>query len=426
MRVTKRIILFTIMLLISQTSLNIPVSHSETETKITINYPSRYQQVLNTDTIYVEGQMTPNPPNTELQIIAMTPEDWNTRYDYSVIPAEDGSFNHTLFEDQVIIVGQWTITVQYLGDDPEYSVSVASVAIDVELDTNIEPPSEHSTDKKECYFKLTAGAVECETSIRLESVYLLEKGTELPISYAEVEIHLNKPGGGIYTANVVTDSEGDLSFSYSTLIDGTWEILLFFGGSDQYKPAELSIKCTRKGPCIIATAAYCSMMHPDVKQMRSLRDDKVGSSFTGNNFVNLFLIWYYSWSPRVACIISGSGLLRGVFRVLLIPLVYSMRVAEIMYDVFAVMPELASCVSVLTAAALCGVFYVGPLFIVLSRLGLVYSVNRRSLAVYSLFLVVLVVWGSLIGSVLLNTAGFGSLAVLITMSTGYMVSKKLG
>jgi hypothetical protein len=164
-------------------------------------------------------------------------------------------------------------------------------------------------------------------------------------------------------------------------------------------------------------------MHPDVLQMRSFRDNKVSSSFTGENFVNIFLLWYYSWSPPVARIISGSNLLRGIFRIILTPLVYTMRLSETMYDLFATIPELAACVSVSTAAALCGVFYIAPMFIVLNRIGVRLSLNRRSVLLLGLFMLFLSIYGSLVGSIFVNVVGFTSFAVLVTVTTGFKLSK---
>jgi hypothetical protein len=160
-----------------------------------------------------------------------------------------------------------------------------------------------------------------------------------------------------------------------------------------------------------------------VKGMRSFRDYKVRSSFIGNNFVNVFLAWYYSWSPQIAKIISTNEVIRGIFRVLLRPLMYSMRLSEAMFDLFSFMPELASSISILTAAALCGVFYITPLFVFLNRIGLKLALLEINLHTVWLFSLVLTTLGSVFKSIIINTIGFGVLAILVTFSIGLSSSQ---
>ena len=47
----------------------------------------------------------------------------------------------------------------------------------------------------------------------------------------------------------------------------------------------------------------------------------IGSTPTGKVLVNAWNGFYYLWSPPTAAAIAGSEVLRGVFRVLLLPLV---------------------------------------------------------------------------------------------------------
>jgi hypothetical protein len=110
---------------------------------------------------------------------------------------------------------------------------------------------------------------------------------------------------------------------------------------------ESSIGIVRHLKCIIVTDAFGSEMDPDVLQIRSFRDIKVMSTFTGKNFVQLFHLWYYIWSPPAAEIISGNEALRGFMRILLTPLVYTMRASEKVYDSLYWAPEIASMISIL-------------------------------------------------------------------------------
>jgi hypothetical protein len=69
--------------------------------------------------------------------------------------------------------------------------------------------------------------------------------------------------------------------------------------------------------CFIATAAYGSYLHPQVRLLRQFRDEYLMTSAPGRAFVAL----YYRYSPPLADFIAGHPLLRAVTRLLLTPFV---------------------------------------------------------------------------------------------------------
>jgi len=130
--------------------------------------------------------------------------------------------------------------------------------------------------------------------------------------------------------------------------------------------------------CVIATATYGSSMAPEVAYMRYVRDRLVGSTRTGRMFVDGFNAFYYSWSPSLARIIAASEILRGAFRVLLLPLVAVIYVAALMFTVARIItasPDVASASAFLCAACMTLVTY--GAFPVLSVAQLIKGIRRK-------------------------------------------------
>ncbi|MEI6214791.1 MAG: MXAN_6640 family putative metalloprotease [Desulfuromonadales bacterium] len=74
------------------------------------------------------------------------------------------------------------------------------------------------------------------------------------------------------------------------------------------------------GGCFIATAAFGSYLHPQVKLLREFRDRHLVTNRPGRAFVSL----YYRLSPPLAEIISRHEILRVAARLLLTPLLFAL------------------------------------------------------------------------------------------------------
>lgn len=151
---------------------------------------------------------------------------------------------------------------------------------------------------------------------------------------------------------VVTDSSGSRAEAGNTatihLLDDT---------SVEVKAAE-KVR-NPGGVCIIATATYGGPMAPEVVFMRSVRDDMIGSNNMGKVLVYGWNRFYYSWSPPVANAISGSGFLRAMFSIALLPLVGTVHIVAYQYGLLApISPTVASVTGFLTAAVLSIAIYI--------------------------------------------------------------------
>ena len=85
--------------------------------------------------------------------------------------------------------------------------------------------------------------------------------------------------------------------------------------------------------------------------------------------MSAFNAWYYSWAPAIANLEASSDLLRSAVRVLILPLLGALFVANGMFDLMRpVNPELAVVFAGFIASSLVGVVYLTPLALVGRRL----------------------------------------------------------
>ena len=122
------------------------------------------------------------------------------------------------------------------------------------------------------------------------------------------------------------------------------------------------------GGCVIATATYGSELAPEVCFLREFRDKIVLRTFLGSCFMKAFNAWYYSFSPKLASLISRSLLLRGFMRFLLYPLIGIMHVSALTYQTFSFNQEFGVLIAGFVASFLIGITYLSPLLLLLLKL----------------------------------------------------------
>jgi len=121
-----------------------------------------------------------------------------------------------------------------------------------------------------------------------------------------------------------------------------------------------------KSCCYIATAAYGSALSPEVQLLRNFRDRDVLQTFAGSNFMRVFNMVYYSFSPQVAHTISASENLRTMMRYVLYPLIGILWATQQIYSAFAFSPEGAVVIAGLFAGSLIGLVYASPVILGIS------------------------------------------------------------
>ncbi len=130
------------------------------------------------------------------------------------------------------------------------------------------------------------------------------------------------------------------------------------------------------GKCVIASATYGSELAPEVQLLRMFRDQFLLKTFTGSAFMKVFNVFYYSFSPTVAELVSNNPAAGELMRRVLYPLIGILGISSQTYFFFGGSGELAVLIAGLSATFLIGFVYFSPLIMLFS-----YGVGRRRMLV---------------------------------------------
>jgi len=197
------------------------------------------------------------------------------------------------------------------------------------------------------------------------------KGEEIIISGALspavkefVTLTLYKPDKTTMDKTILSTVDGLFNYTFSPDIVGSWTVKASWTGDLEHEGAVSSTKSftvEEKKPCIIATTTYGSELEPEVQFLRSFRDNVVLSTSAGSQFMAIFNVWYYSFSPAVATFIADHPMAKEVMRIILYPLIGILHLSLITYSAFSFSSEFGVIMAGLVASFLIGAVYFSPL-----------------------------------------------------------------
>jgi hypothetical protein len=162
--------------------------------------------------------------------------------------------------------------------------------------------------------------------------------------------------------NATADLDFYASYETNTQVLLSGEVWATVGGL-QWEVAYTDLQSTNllsaigSSRCLIATATYGSDLAPPVQFLRDFRDQEVEKTFAGSNFMAVFNLWYYSFSPAIAQAIYASPRLRNAMQVLLYPLIIILEMSATIFTAFRSQSELAALLTGLAASAMIAIAY---------------------------------------------------------------------
>jgi len=229
--------LLCLFLLILNLNQHIPNSYSTcTETSITIDYPSSYQEFHSNQQIQLQGKLTSGPPNPPLEIVIVNTQNWDT-YLYRFNADIEGNFDFTLFQNiDEPSPGQWKASISFR-EDLEYCVSTDNVLIVVTNDSQAEPPS--NLDSNIDAISYYSEPIYVGTEVRNE-VSLTDPSDGSPIVGETVWLTITRPNLSWYETSDTTDSEGQVEFIVELDMLGFTTLTSYWSGNSDYNAYEYS------------------------------------------------------------------------------------------------------------------------------------------------------------------------------------------
>ncbi|MEM2339134.1 MAG: CFI-box-CTERM domain-containing protein [Nitrososphaerales archaeon] len=218
-------------------------------------------------------------------------------------------------------------------------------------------------------------------------------------------------------AEVILKSDGSFLYQWTPSKAGRYEIRILWQGDNIRDATTSSIQTitVEEKRCIIATAAYGSELNPHVQFLREFRENIVLKTFAGNQFMNIFDAWYYSFSPSIATLISTNTYMKAIVRGLLYPLIGILYLGVITTTALNFNIELSIIITGIMVSALIGFVYftpiiIVPLYVVKKRKILTISYKSKILLIPWVISITIVFLGEMTSSILMML-GTGALVI---------------
>jgi len=156
--------------------------------------------------------------------------------------------------------------------------------------------------------------------------------------------------------------------------NGTYILTVAASGGGRSHSTNVTLIVQGSG-CLIATATYQSELASEVQFLREFREEQVVPTHAGRQFLYIFNMFYYSFSPKVARLIESDEGLRAICKVALYPLISILKFAARLDSVFSFDPEIEVITIGFLASILIGIAYFSPIAIVLKRILKTYGVH---------------------------------------------------
>ena len=158
--------------------------------------------------------------------------------------------------------------------------------------------------------------------------------------------------------------------------NGTYILTVAASGGGRSHSTNVTLIVQGSG-CLIATATYQSELASEVQFLREFREEQVVPTHAGRQFLYIFNMFYYSFSPKVARLIESDNGLRALCKVALCPLISILMFAARLDSLFGFCREIGVIISGFVASVLIGIVYFSPISIVLKKISKARGVNLR-------------------------------------------------
>lgn len=145
---------------------------------------------------------------------------------------------------------------------------------------------------------------------------------------------------------------------------GSYNIQITGNGDAITQNDIVTISTVTTSGCLIATATYGSEVASEVQFLREYRDEIIVKTFSGREFMKVFNMWYYSFSPKVADFERRYEPIRIVAQYALYPLLGILQIAMKFHYLIDFNHEIATITAGFVTSSLIGIVYLSPLYYV--------------------------------------------------------------